>query len=213
MNITDFDSSEALKEAKKTYGTEDPLELIFLRQRELMAKYLPIEEEILGLRFSTGSLVANLDHSTDQHLLKTRAWWVTEELAEATDALLEGHEQKFLEELSDALHFLTELCILSGLGPKDMEGLRKKEYLVHKVEEKVLEIIRSLGMTMWQLRNKPWKQTQIPTDYPRYQGGLIMTFKMLVRLIMNYVGGEIEFVTALYLQKSLVNQFRIRSKY
>jgi len=227
MNFEDFDGEEALNEAREKYGDVGPIELIFCRQLELIKKYQKIEEEIIGIHLSTDSLVANLDHARDQHLLKARAWWITEELMEALSALYEYNDPKYLEELVDALHFATELCILSGIGPIDIEQSEVETTnhteivcndfpMIDSLSDivvEIAEIVRSLGMTMWQLRNKPWKQTQIPTDQSSFEEGLIQTYRLLLDLIKCSMGGELIDVAVIYLRKSLVNKFRIRSKY
>mgnify|MGYP001099173337 CR=1 FL=1 len=88
----------------------DRLQEIFDHQRELMKKYHPIEEAN-GL-LQTSSVPVNLHDKHGQARLKDFMWRTTEEIGEAVDPSIMKLEVR-MEEWADALHFLTELSILS----------------------------------------------------------------------------------------------------
>lgn len=232
MNINDVKIEELWPTAVKLYGTDDPLEIIFARQRELMEKYLALESELMGGEIVT--IPVDLHSAKGQRSLKERAWWFTEELVESLDALKEEDSTKFLEEMSDALHFITELWILTGLDRAIIRNPEKSPgiptiyqlgfktsrgqalggyYMENTVSAVILNIIVSLGRSMWQLRNKPWKQTQVLTDIPMFQLRLRETYEGLLELL--HFGCKLSFqsIALLYLRKSEVNKFRQRSKY
>lgn len=105
----------------------DKLEAIFQRQRELLEKFHEIEESN-GL-LPDPNIPVNLGTHQGQAVIKSRAWNVTEELAEAMNELKNRPWKqktypvdldKYYEEIVDALHFFVELCILSGLSAQDL---------------------------------------------------------------------------------------------
>lgn len=101
-------------------AVEDKLISIFEKQRSLMEKYEQIEASN-GL-LQTSDIPVVLDDNKGQARLKDFMWRITEEVAEAWEALLDGDVMHFKEELSDALHFLVEGMILAGLGPYDINS-------------------------------------------------------------------------------------------
>ena len=182
-----------------------------------MEKYLPIEAKMMGREILLIPL--NLHDRIHQAALKERAWWVTEELAECMDATLEGKDDKALEEMSDALHFLTELLILSGVSADNFNSTTSPE-LKRAFDSGpppgacgILGIIVELGMAMWQLRNKSWKTTQVFTDVLNYQLKLYRTYRAFLDFLQTTWKLSLEDICVLYLRKSVVNQFRIRSGY
>lgn len=105
----------------------DKLDLIFARQRELLERFHQIEEQN-GL-LPDPKIPVDITTHQGQAVLRSRAWNMTEELAEAMNELKNRPwKQKtypvdleaFYEELVDALHFFVELCILSGLTAQDL---------------------------------------------------------------------------------------------
>ena len=105
----------------------DKLDLIFARQRELLERFHQIEAQH-GL-LPDPDVPVDITTHHGQAVLRSRAWNVTEELAEAMNELKNRPwKQKtypvdleaFYEELVDALHFFVELCILAGLSAQDL---------------------------------------------------------------------------------------------
>lgn len=233
VNVNDFESPT-------TEGVQCKLNAIFVRQKELMDKYHHIEEKN-GL-LQTGMVPVDLHDRFGQARLKDFAWRVTEELAEATEALTyEGKGVHFKEELMDALHFLVELHILSGYGPVDIAVTDPKHSFGPLPEKDLLDvlfemvdiqipgpdivnpsllvirghiyvIIEDLGKAMNCLKQKPWKQSHILTDADMYRAKLTDSFHSFVR-VAALVGMTSQDVFDLYFRKSEVNKFRQKSKY
>lgn len=223
MNINDIPTEGLLQACYDNYGVSDPIAVIFARQSELIAKYHPIESEVL--RRPVPDLPFDLHDAVCQEALKARAWWFVEEIGEAFDALSEGNEVKFLEEMSDATHFLTELMILSGIQwdcvttddvpagwtIEDAPGVLFSENLFLKI--RAFAVIGELAMAMWQLRNKPWKRTQVLTDEWHYRMRLVTAYSGFISLLIVHFDMSLEDIALLYLRKSEVNRFRIRTHY
>ena len=111
VNINDFKSDESKVDCK--------LSMMFAKQRSLMVKYGPIEKSN-GLVHMDPPV--NIDDRLSQQRMKDFAWRFTEEMTEATQALIEHPDitEHFKEELSDATHFLIELMILADVKVKDI---------------------------------------------------------------------------------------------
>lgn len=221
MNVTDVKKEEAWKEAVEQFKTEDPIKIIFSRQQELLNRYLPIEEKVIGIRVS--NVPVDIHSAKDQVHLKQRAWWTTEEIAESLDAWIgEKNELKAIEELGDSLHFLTELLILVGITPEEAQRGLEQSLQDHKERSPLnfedrfrcasANYLRELGMAAWQLRCKPWKQNQILTDRQELERKLVRAWGKFW-VIVDLFGLSVHEMALLYLQKSVVNKFRIRSNY
>lgn len=216
MNINDIDAEELWEKAIEIYGTYNPIAIIFARQAELMEKYLVIEASIFNEELI--EVPVNIHSAKGQRVLKERAWWTTEELVEALDAIIDRNETKFLEELSDALHFLTELWILAGLDYSIIPSIEANPFspMSHSVKDlspRIMGVITGLGRAMWQLRNKPWKKSQVLTDVPRFISHLETAYVRLLWLYSDQFGLSMKQICLFYLRKSEVNLFRQRSNY
>lgn len=73
-------------------------------------------------------------------------------------------------------------------------------------------ITEEIGEAMNCLKNKPWKQTHMPTDEVHYAEELVDAFHFMVELLI-HSGFTAESLVAMYLDKNDVNLFRIRSQY
>ena len=210
MNIT---------HAKKEKTNKESLRAIFDRQKELMEKYHDIEFKS-GL-MQTEDCPVNLDDKRGQARIKDFAWRITEEIGEALDAITnESGESALLhfhEELVDGLHFLTEMTILTGYDLpeyttlKDLieEGSYRDCYTLNDL---VSDHVMYLGMMCNCLKNKPWKQTMMKTNKENFYKHLKLVWSNYVAILTSQDLTEEE-ITDLYLRKSQVNQFRVRSNY
>lgn len=214
----------------------DRLELIFGRQSELMQKYEHIEENN-GLLL-TAAVPVDIHNKKGQARLKDFAWRVTEELTEATIAMV-YHEDKthFIEELSDAFHFLVELNILSGFSagvfyhqamleltgitaPSDIEcrlielmaQIRVSKGTATNIRARTYEVVEHLGGAMNCLKNKAWKTTHMLTDTMAYDGHLTRANLAFLDLALT-AGLDADALYRIYFKKSEVNKFRQRSGY
>lgn len=210
MNIT---------HAKKEKTNKESLRAIFDRQKELMEKYHDIEFKS-GL-MQTEDCPVNLDDKRGQARIKDFAWRITEEIGEALDAIEnESGESALLhfhEELVDGLHFLTEMTILTGYDLpeyttlKDLieEGSYRDCYTLNDL---VSDHVMYLGMMCNCLKNKPWKQSMMKTNKENFYKHLKLVWSNYIAILTSQDLTEEE-ITDLYLRKSQVNQFRVRSHY
>ena len=210
MNIT---------HAKKETVNKESLRAIFDRQKELMNKYHDIEFKS-GL-MQTEDCPVNLDDKRGQARIKDFSWRITEEVGEALDAITnESGESALLhfhEELVDGLHFLTEMTILTGYDLpeyttlKDLieEGSYRDCYTLNDL---VSDHVMYLGMMCNCLKNKPWKQNMMKTNKENFYKHLKLVWSNYVAILTSQDLTEEE-ITDLYLRKSQVNQFRVRSNY
>lgn len=209
MNINDFDAPEF---------TPNWLEDIFTKQTKLIDKYAEIEG-MPEWPFSS--------HTREgQKWFKDFLWRVNEELGESFEALhfmaLEDdpekqdvHEVHQIEELIDALHFLVELILLAGKDWKwarDQLDTAELELETKNAEGAYWQVSYYLGMVGNTLKNKPWKQTEMPTDEEKFFDNLGKAFKALFNC-MAYCGADEPAVYSYYVRKNQVNQFRQRSNY
>jgi len=233
------------------------LTAIFDRQKSLMEKYHGIEERN-GLLLDP-SVPVDLDHRFGQQRLKDFSWRVSEELGEAT-AAFEDHPnltEHLHEELIDALHFLIELLILSGLQPEmviktlsSIHGDTRKKYpnLQHDLLESLFMwnfpedyglqwgsgngfdptaclpiekeqlfycsylVVHEMARAMNCLKNKPWKQTNMLTDVPRFHNHLSHSLLRFIELA-GWAGMGPDKIYEIYVLKNKVNKFRQRSNY
>lgn len=210
MNIT---------HAKKEKTNKESLRAIFDRQKELMEKYHDIEFKS-GL-MQTEDCPVNLDDKRGQARIKDFSWRITEEIGEALDAIEnESGESALLhfhEELVDGLHFLTEMTILTGYDLpeyttlKDLieEGSYRDYYTLNDL---VSDHVMYLGMMCNCLKNKPWKQSMMKTNKENFYKHLKLVWSNYIAILTSQDLTEEE-ITDLYLRKSQVNQFRVRSHY
>ena len=253
MNIKDF-------KAEQIEG--DKLVAIFDKQKALMEKYHHIESAS-GL-CQTEDCPVNLHDRKGQARLKDFSWRVTEEIAEAMEALPQMKELTdtfwtvisnsteytaeqikeaadkynqetddinlhFLEELVDALHFLTEKTILEGITPQDIHSnlcgeLKEGEDIldnlfklatyqgIPSLNDAYADFITALGLTNNCLKNKPWKQSMMKTDVKKYNSLAIAAWYRFIRLLAS-AGLDSQLTADLYLRKNQVNAFRQRSNY
>ena len=210
MNIT---------HAKKEKTNKESLRAIFDRQKELMEKYHDIEFKS-GL-MQTEDCPVNLDDKRGQARIKDFAWRITEEIGEALDAIEnESGESALLhfhEELVDGLHFLTEMTILTGYDLPEYTTLKdlieEGSYRdCYSLNDLVSDHVCYLGMMCNCLKNKPWKQSMMRTNKENFYKHLKLVWSNYIAILTSQDLTEEE-ITDLYLRKSHVNQFRVRSHY
>lgn len=133
MNINDIAEKVEVPKVK------DKLEAMFEMQRELITKYLPIEEKAGFLHIK--GVPVDIDDPAGQDRMKETAWRIVEELGEAMNCLknkpwkqspLATDQLHFYEELADFLHFSLELFIEAGL---DADKLFRLYFLKSQVNK------------------------------------------------------------------------------
>ena len=158
----------------------------------------------------------DLDNADHQVWMKDFLWRVVEELAESYEAFQENHKLHTVEELSDTLHFATELLILADVEPPSWEldkyFIDWSDGVVDTVNEQYFHATYLAGLVGNTLRNKKWKQTQMPTDGEKFA---TLLRGMYVAVIDCFFQNDctIKDVYELYFKKSEVNKFRQRTKY
>jgi hypothetical protein len=217
MNVNDFKGEES----------QNKLQDIFDKQSSLMKKYETIERD--NSLLETDDIPVDLDDRFGQARLKNFAWRVTEELMEGLEAYHKHDSVHFKEELADALHFLTEMTILSGHQHPgvSLEGMFIEAYgaieviLEHETGNVsgvdltklfTLDVVYNLGLACNCLKNKPWKQTHMITDKLKYAGFIDQAWASFIRLCA-FVGFTPESLYDMYFRKNKVNQFRQNSNY
>ncbi len=221
MNIDDVN--------QKIETPEEPIIAIFKLQKKLMEKYHDIELKN-GINYPDEPW--NLDDKAVQYIIKDMFWRVTEELAEAVETIpplsqlsewrkfwnTEVSVRHFFEELSDALHFLVEASIITGLNPKIEVRIHFKPPTAFNVNDDsgvrkhVAEIIFNMGLAANVFKNKPWKQTQISTDVQKFKNKLIDVWVDFITLWQK-LGCSQEDIYILYVKKHDVNVWRQNTNY
>lgn len=210
MNINDV--SDNTIPALNPEIPDDWLNKIFDRQEHLHNKYKSIEHDSgIGLALLPKQAFS-IDNQRCQYVIKDFAWRVTEELAEAAEALDHGNTIHFVEEVIDALHFYTEMFIVMGYTSQTIKLLRHDVIKDRPEAQHMFNIIKSIGLAMNTLKQKPWKQHHFPTDISLLELHLFTGYTTLILLLVEFglTQGEIYQV---YYKKSEVNKFRQRSNY
>lgn len=230
MNVNDFNIEIPVGE---------PLEIIFGHQRKLMNEYHAIEERNVQRRVpSRPGILGKHDGPLDiqdrfsQLHLKDFAWRITEELTEASLCLgphmNEDDEVHYLEEIVDALHFSIEFCIMSGIAKDIDKDYAVLDHLFRFADQYPLELrdlgsqdlmrsviykaIEKLGEACNRLKLKPWKSTGMLTDETLFRQSVEEYFLCFIN-VCKASGFTPRTLTAMYLNKNAVNQFRIRTNY
>jgi len=230
MNVTDY------ADVKIPVGNK--LCIIFDHQRQLMEKYHDIEEKNLGRKIPSTSWAHQLycgplDIQDRDSQLRLKDFYerITEEITEATICLSDNTDKThFEEELIDALHFMIEFSIMSGVMESDLshseDGLEAlfagitvprvgtlNSSLAHRfIRLNAYQVVEKLGDACNRLKLKPWKSSAILTDINLYRESVKQSFYYLIELLAS-VGFTAESATKMYLQKNHVNKFRQNSNY
>jgi len=204
VNITDISKFEADTHSPKTNYFVDE---IFERQTELLEKYRVIEK-----------IPENIDIHLAEHqqLLKNLTFRGIEELAEAYEGFLDKNYEHVLEEISDAIHFFTEVLILLDVDAKEFQNIKNtksQELNLENLDYKLWAITYNFSIACNRLKCKPWKQSEILTDVDRFTSKMVTAYREFLESLVNNFGLSHESILDLYRSKNLVNKFRIRSKY
>lgn len=136
MNVLDFEDVPVPE--------GDLLEGIFDMQRGLLDKYHEIEKE-RGFIVVTESQFGDLDHRFVQFRIKDLNSRAVEELYEAMNCLhnkpwkqseVPTDATHYYEELADAVHFLVEMFITSGLGARDLAAMYHRKHAVNEFRQR-----------------------------------------------------------------------------
>lgn len=189
---------------------DELVESVFDRQRELMEKYAEIE----GLPQPPVSL----QDVNGQRILRDFAWRTTEELCESFEQLepmATGHPQDRFKEMADALHFLVELAIFSGIpwqrvvsdvewDPSPNTGTSIASYYWSSVYD--------IGIAINMLKNKAWKKTPVPTDPAIFKHRVVKAFQSHFG-VWACLGADLNDIHRYYFGKAKINQERQEEGY
>jgi len=199
---------------------KDRLGEIFERQ---LSYYKSLSPVMLLNGFFPYDYPLDIQDRKDQEHLRLLAWRLTEELIEALNSY-----NSLLEELSDALHFLVELSLASGVsqaelstgvehtslelvGDQDVLGIMfenpSEEFgSSNGFAFRVYRTIDILGQTMNSLRQRPWRREDRPSDRKVFVAGLSLVFKSFINAVA-YRHTDQELFDA-YFAKAKVNDER-----
>jgi len=205
-------------------GKPDLLMEIFKRQNELWDKYKVIEGDL-----PDGPVEIN--SYSGQRVIKDFLWRITEEIMEAVDALGKNDKDLIREELSDALHFIVELFLITQTVPNTWVlndiilssrvdtpvlsrdgGQRGMEKAPLDFPQAVLRTVYRLGMVGNLLKNKPWKQTPVETDEKEFREKLNQAFISFIG-VFDSSFTTAEEIHSVYMGKAEINKTRQEEKY
>lgn len=204
LNITDI-SDDDVPELK---GPEEIANVIFDRQNRLEEIYWKIENR--------PSQYIEVNSRPAQVLIKDFLWRAMEEMGEHLEAEEFPHR---CEELADALHFVTGLCVVLDRRELFVACVEHSlRFYEQKKDDTQTNLGHLKGFVMYSgmlgncLKMKPWKQTDVLTDETRFNHQLGMYIVAFFTYCYS-MGLNLEQMYLLYWKKSEVNLFRQRSKY
>lgn len=184
------------------------MEEIFKKQEAIMVKYKDMGD--------TPPWPLELDLMEHQSSIKDFKQRGMEEIAEAIEAFRQGEDMHFSEELIDALHFLVELNILVDKKHDFFDysyiRINKDDIKLEGLYQIFGELAEKYGLLCNTLKNKPWKNTQIPTDKNKFYELLKESFEYFI-FMLHECGLDMDKIYNIYFKKHKVNEFRIRSNY
>jgi len=154
----------------------DRLAHIFERQAAYLESLKPIYADN-GFPLHASDWPLNFQGKHEQEEFRLLAWRYTEELVEAMESFDDGSPRNgYHEEMADALHFLVELCLATGITYSTLvtgiESAKFKseddgdslDFVFKRVKadpiysQRWFGSIRSLGLAMMNLRQRPWRR-------------------------------------------------------
>lgn len=176
---------------------------IFEKQRDLMEQLAPVE---ISLGYSPPAIPLDFSQRKDQDWFRLMSWYLVEEIVEAQMANPEDQP----EELADCLHFATELCILAGVSPQEVQLYGQMDIFNEVPWQFTLsDVIVSLGTTNNMLKAKHWKKNPQPTDLKQFRAKVGYMLYQLVKCI-EATGNHPD---TIYFAKHKKNEERIQNNY
>lgn len=171
---------------------------IFEHQRDLMEQLAPKEREN---GYFPPAPPLDLQLREHQQHFRLMAWFFTEEVVESFLASDEEHA----EELSDVLHFLTELCILTGVSPESVAAV----VVAMDSRPDILDVLIQVGKAANCMKAKPWKSNPQPTDEKAVQRCL----RTALAYMWKYIQIEGYDPHEIYFHKNEINKKRVQGGY
>ena len=192
------------------------LEIMFLMQYELRKRTIKIES--INKLCLVKQIESGIQGHIPQQKLKNYAWNFTEELGEFLDSPSEAERNS---EIIDALHFLIEICIASGIKANQIAPslailcdhsveIRTNRSLTERAytnEELICDIILKLSRAMNLLKCRAWK---IKPSFTKFDEFLFHIQSVWIAFISLCVEIKIEDqLLELYKEKNRINHARI----
>lgn len=208
----------------------DRLAHIFERQMAYLEALKPIyAENGFPLHSSLYTWPLNFNGKHEQEEFRLLAWRFTEEMIEAKESYEDGIPSPgYHEEMADALHFLVELCLATGVtysalvcgieGPTfepddDQDSL---DFVFKRVKRDPmysgvwLGPIRSLALAMMNLRQRPWRRDNREGNRPQFVLMMQATFYCFVNRCIN-TGITAQELYNAFFAKAKINDARIEA--
>lgn len=235
MNITDVETQEVNGDRLRAIFARQQELVVKYQEIEGMPEYPFSPHSRIGQKF-----FKDFAWRMTEELVEAVEAFQNASDSEDDTELQAKHMMHFEEEIIDALHFLVENLILAGITPDDFT--EDKEYLEQPgtdildslyntqgclliaeaqinpedtsfcIEEVIMLPIIQIGLAMNCLKNKPWKQTEILTDVPKFTRLMKQALHDFIRMCI-CIDIDDQKLTDLYFKKAAVNSFRQRSKY
>lgn len=182
----------------------DKLQAIFDRQTEYLVSLRPTYLHNGFLKHAS-EFPWPLDDRNYQEEFRLLAWRFTEEMIEAAETYYvyarEEGQEAYREEVSDALHFFIELCLVSGVTRSELLSGIAVDQTFDTLKQDSLEwifdyvrkghfryepdiwsdTIRAIAIAMMELRQRPWRVDFRPTNRSKWVMGLHLTFKEFIQ--------------------------------
>lgn len=214
----------------------DKLEDIFARQ----AFYVASLREIYlrnGFTIHACPMPWHINDRLMQEEFRLLAWRFTEEIIEAVEVVDKGIRNipalnDYHEEVADALHFFVELCLATDITPailltgsREMPWISKGDHLddffkhVEKTRLKLTEngntswadVIRAMALVMMELRQRPWRTDDRPTNTKKWVMGMHLVFRSFVQCCIDS-GIEAVDLHLAYFKKAKINDKRTKEQ-
>lgn len=209
MNVNDFTAPECPPNFVGIVTS------VFMRQAQLIEKYREIEQ--------LPRPPISIHTSNGQRVVKDFFWRTTEEMCEGYEAMMFKHRDDpdvarihAMEEMADATHFFVEALIYAGFGAEEVS----RWLMIYpssgrgddrEFRDAMFDAIYDMGIASNFLKNRPWKQSQVPTDLPRFRDAVKSAW--LGHVVAWSILGDEKDMFNFYFKKADVNAFRQRSKY
>jgi len=198
----------------------DRLAEIFDHQVILMHRFDKIER---AHGFQIPEAPIDMQSFEGQARIRVMAGRVIEEVGEVQTELgkAQPHIQDIHNEMADVLHFLVELCIVSGItplslvNPSDMLGrlfssTPRRGSAIAGAGYFLSQMVWEMTDALHELKNKPWKQVGRSSNVKGFADHIRAVFSNFIEAC-TYLGMTDDLLHRCYFKKASVNSTRIVS--
>ena len=195
-------------------NSPSPIRQMLIKQLELAQGFMLIERDN-GLYYPPIDMFGNSQGFLSetqtvafQEWCRSTMWRVIEELAEAD--VEEPKSNEFYVEVCDAMHFMLELSIMTGISAASIEDCWPKTAEMWHAHPLLGIVARDLGLAGHNLKTRPWKRTQKVTNIKDFQHCVLRAWNSLFVFWVNE-GFTQEKLLELYMAKHRENVGRQQS--